>query len=266
MTRIKSKLVPVLVSSVITFCACGSIENTVFDAEQSTDAKAEKTPINPHYTTESSISFGKSIDVYGFGVYIENEAVNITKGGSYSVTGQIKGLSININVSADETVVLKLDNVTLTVAGKPVIKCQNAAALNITLVRGSKNSLLEAEKESVSGYETDDPAFIFSNCPVTLSGEGDLLIRTAESSGFTEAFRGECGLNVKEAVLNIDSPGIDSIILGGDFICESGTVNIKAAQNGIRCREYILENGNVDIIANGEKIVQFIKEFDMKTD
>lgn len=252
MTRAKSKLVTVLASSAITLCACGNIENAGV-SNNNTAPEAEKTQKNTsYYSAESSISLGINIIISGNGVHIENNVINITKGGTFSVTGQISGLSFYIKAPPDENVTLKLDNVMLTDNKKPVINCEKAQSLNISLANGSRNSFIEAENEDL----TTEFAFIYANCPVEINGSGTLEIKTAKVSRFTEAFKGENGLTIKEAALYMDTPNIDSIKLNGEFICEDGSVNIISGKNGIKCSRYAAESGNVVINAEGEKIIR----------
>ena len=95
--------------------------------------------------------------------------LTIVHAGNYKLTGKMNGGNIVIRVCEDEVVHLILDDVEIKSFEGPAIYVENAAKAVITAKEGTENVLSDN-----SMYERELEACIFSNCDLTLNGNGML--------------------------------------------------------------------------------------------
>lgn len=176
--------------------------------------------------------------ISGSGAVYENGRVNITAEGVYVLSGTLNG---QVYVNVDKQVRLVLNGVNIT--------CDNSAAIAmfgkkkkvITVADGTTNTLKDGATYSAdgNGYYDDsldeegeinnEPnAALFSKKSLTINGGGTLCVEGNYSYG----------INCKDALY----------LLGG-------TLNVTAADNGIKGKDNVIAGGaNVSVTAGGDGI------------
>ena len=202
-----------------------STSNTA--AEQTLDAQT-------HYTNEDltwDSSGEKTIDLANptatDGVSVENGTITITSGGTYRLTGEYSG-QVKIEAAKTDTVRLVLDNAKITNSTGAAINVVSAAEAIIYTAAGTTNTVADEANYAATGDDDPDAA-IYSTANLTLTGEGSLSVEGA----YEEGIHTTGGLVIASGTLEVNAANTG--IKGKDYVdITGGIVNVTAAQDGIR--------------------------------
>lgn len=202
-----------------------STSNTA--AEQTLDAQT-------HYTNEDltwDSSDEKTIDMANptatDGVSVENGTITITSGGTYRLTGEYSGQA-KIEAAKTDTVRLVLDNAKITNSTGAAINVVSAAEAIIYTAAGTTNTVADEANYTATG-DNDPDAAIYSTANLTLTGEGSLSVKGA----YEEGIHTTGGLVIASGTLEVNAANTG--IKGKDYVdITGGIVNVTAAQDGIK--------------------------------
>ena len=202
-----------------------STSNTA--AEQTVDAQT-------HYTNEDltwDSSDEKTIDLANptatDGVSVENGTITITSGGTYRLTGEYSG-QVKIEAGKSDTVRLVLDNAKITNSTGAAINVVSAAEAIIYTAAGTTNTVADEANYTATGDDDPDAA-IYSTANLTLTGEGSLSVEGA----YEEGIHTTGGLVIASGTLEVNAANTG--IKGKDYVdITGGIVNVTAAQDGIK--------------------------------
>ena len=202
-----------------------STSNTA--AEQTLDAQT-------HYTNEGltwDSSDEKTIDLANptatDGVSVENGTITITSGGTYRITGEYSG-QVKIEAAKADTVRLVLDNAKITNSTGAAINVVSAAEAIIYTAAGTTNTVADEANYTATGDDDPDAA-IYSTANLTLTGEGSLSVEGA----YEEGIHTTGGLVIASGTLEVNAANTG--IKGKDYVdITGGIVNVTAAQDGIK--------------------------------
>ena len=154
------------------------------------------------------------------------ESLNITKSGTYHLTGTLADGVVSINVDNEEGVVrLILDNATIKNSTGPAIACYSGDDLVVELIG---ENIVEDATEYAADYNEDVSGAIYSKADLTFSGDG---------------------------ILNITANYQDGIVSKDDLKFNGGTYNIKSADDGIRGKDSVyIVAGTFNIDATSDAI------------
>ena len=172
---------------------------------------------------------------------------NITKGGTYSISGESKG---TIYIDTKDSVTLVLDGAALTSDRGPAIYVADAGSITINTVSDSTIT--------VSGTDsTGEDAAIFSKDDITLTGSGTLTVKSRDGDGI----HANDSLTIESATIDIEAAA-DGIDVNDYFTYTSSNVTIDAGSDGIDSgdEDSITSAEDVLITLNGGKLV--IKSID----
>ena len=202
-----------------------STSNTA--AEQTLDAQT-------HYTNEDltwDSSDEKAIDLANptatDGVSVENGTITITSGGTYRLSGEYNG-QVKIEAGKSDTVRLVLDNAKITNSTGAAINVVSAAEAIIYTAAGTTNTVADEANYAATGDDDPDAA-IYSTANLTLTGEGSLSVKGA----YEEGIHTTGGLVIASGTLEVNAANTG--IKGKDYVdITGGIVNVTAAQDGIK--------------------------------
>ena len=202
-----------------------STSNTA--AEQTLDAQT-------HYTNEDltwDSSGEKTIDLASptatDGVRVENGTITITSGGTYRITGEYSG-QVKIEAAKADTVRLVLDNAKITNSTGAAINVVSAAEAIIYTAAGTTNTVADEANYTATG-DNDPDAAIYSTANLTLTGEGSLSVK----GSYEEGIHTTGGLVIASGTLEVNAANTG--IKGKDYVdITGGIVNVTAAQDGIK--------------------------------
>ena len=199
------------------------------------------------------------------------KSIQITKEGTYTLTGTIEDGLIYINT--DGNVKLILNNVTITNSKGPAIYVENAKNVEIETVSGTTNTLIDGS--SYAGYEEDVNAAIYSKDDLILSGEGTLKINANYSDAIVskddlkitsgtyiidakdDGIRGKDSLEITGGVFTINAKGDalkstnDTDSSKGFILITDGDFTIKSTNDGIQAETDLVINGGKFNITTG---------------
>ncbi len=184
-----------------------------------------------------------------------NTIVNITKGGTYQISGQSTDTQIRVN-APDEEVTLVLDDVVLSCKTAPAILIESAAdpqeagkaGVTIALADESTNIITAshvAEYIDDNGVEIDYDGAISSKVSLTLEGNGTLQV-TGDKEGIESQMHltfngGNIQVASADDPINASEDGISVITIN------DGTINCSVQNgeegDGIDSNGYIYING-----------------------
>ena len=187
-----------------------------------------------HYTNEDltwDSSGEKTIDLANptatDGVSVENGTITITSGGTYRITGEYSG-QVKIEAAKTDTVRLVLDNAKITNSTGAAINVVSAAEAIIYTAAGTTNTVADEANYAATGDDDPDAA-IYSTANLTLTGEGSLSVEGA----YEEGIHTTGGLVIASGTLEVNAANTG--IKGKDYVdITGGIVNVTAAQDGIK--------------------------------
>ena len=187
-----------------------------------------------HYTNEDltwDSSGEKTIDLANptatDGVSVENGTITITSGGTYRLSGEYSG-QVKIEAAKTDTVRLVLDNAKITNSTGAAINVVSAAEAIIYTAAGTTNTVADEANYTATGDDDPDAA-IYSTANLTLTGEGSLSVKGA----YEEGIHTTGGLVIASGTLEVNAANTG--IKGKDYVdITGGIVNVTAAQDGIK--------------------------------
>ena len=211
-----------------------AVSGTTAGTSTSNTAAGQTLDAQTHYTNEDltwDSSDEKTIDLANptatDGVSVENGTITITSGGTYRLTGEYSG-QVKIDAAKTDTVRLVLDNAKITNSTGAALNVVSAAEAIIYTAAGTTNTVADEANYTATGDDDPDAA-IYSTANLTLAGEGSLSVEGA----YEEGIHTTGGLVIASGTLEVNAANTG--IKGKDYVdITGGIVNVTAAQDGIK--------------------------------
>ena len=211
-----------------------AVSGTTAGTSTSNTAAGQTLDAQTHYTNEDltwDSSGEKTIDLANptatDGVSVENGTITITSGGTYRLTGEYSG-QVKIEAAKTDTVRLVLDNAKITNSTGAAINVVSAAEAIIYTAAGTTNTVADEANYTATGDDDPDAA-IYSTANLTLTGEGSLSVEGV----YEEGIHTTGGLVIASGTLEVNAANTG--IKGKDYVdITGGIVNVTAAQDGIK--------------------------------
>ncbi len=221
----------------------GSAKNDVSSSASKTTAATKagtdaKTDSVTDYKDAAAIVLGNTITVSGKGASVSGNTVNITAGGSYTISGTLANGMVDVNTT--EKVFIELNGVSITNASGPAICFTNAKKATITLKAGTTNTLTDA----VSDNEND--AVLFSNDTLVLEGEGTLIV----TGNNLEGIASDDDIIINGGIIKVTAPD-DGLNAHDDITINGGYVYVASLGDGIDSNGTLNINGGTVISMSG---------------
>ena len=186
-------------------------------------------------------------------IYLSN-SLEITKSGTYHLTGSLIDGEVSIKGDSEGKIRLILDNVNLHNSSGPVIVCYSADDLVIELV--GKNYLSDGNSYSAQ-YDEDITGAIYSKADLSFTGDGTLNL----TANYQDGIISKDDLKINSGTYNITSlddgiRGKDSVyVIDGNFTIDASADAIKSTNETDQGKGFImLENGNYNLTAGSKGI------------
>ena len=211
-----------------------AVSGTTAGTSTSNTAAGQTLDAQTHYTNEDltwDSSDEKTIDLANptatDGVSVENGTITITSGGTYRLTGEYSG-QVKIEAAKTDTVRLVLDNAKITNSTGAALNVVSAAEAIIYTAAGTTNTVADEANYTATGDDDPDAA-IYSTANLTLAGEGSLSVK----GSYEEGIHTTGGLVIASGTLEVNAANTG--IKGKDYVdITGGIVNVTAAQDGIK--------------------------------
>ena len=259
----KKKGISILIALTLclTATACSSNTSTNNSNEVNESSKIDIKSLDNETVGEANtiIKLGSDMSVEGEGASINNNNINITKAGTYSISGDMEDGQIVVNASSEDKVYIILNGVNITSKSSASLYVKSAKKCVIALEKGTENTFTDGESYVLDDEANNEPnAAIFSKDDLTIIGEGKLIVNGNYNNGI--ASKDDLKIQSGEIVVNAKNNGIK----GKDCInISSGNLTIKADGDGLKAdnttdatKGYIyIENGTINI-TSGEDGIQ----------
>jgi len=158
-------------------------------------------------------------------VKVDSGTVTISGGGTYVISGELSNGRIVVNAPKAD-VRLVLSGASITSSDGPAIDIQDAGNAIVVLAKDSKNTLTDGASYA-SGQEAT--AALFSSDTLTVTGTGQLDVTGSYKDGISSK--------------------------NGLIITGSTTIKVKAADDGLRGKDYlVVESGTLTVEAGGDAL------------
>ena len=218
----------------------------------STNVKSgEKLDVDTHYS-EQDLSWDASsetaIDLSNptatDGVTVEDGTLTITKAGTYKLSGEYQG-QIKVETADSDAVRLVLDNANITNPSGAALNVVNADEVILYSASGTTNTISDGADYTATG-EDDPDAVVYSKADLTIAGEGTLKVNGNHEDGIHTSD----GLVIASGTLEVNAANTG--IKGKDYVdILGGTINVTAQQDGIKSTNDTDEGQGWTRLSNG---------------
>lgn len=218
----------------------------------STNVKSgEKLDVDTHYSeqdlswdTSSETAIDLSNPTATDGVTVEDGTLTITKAGTYKLSGEYQG-QIKVETADSDAVRLVLDNANITNSSGAALNVVNANEVILYSASGTTNTISDGADYTATG-EDDPDAVVYSKADLTIAGEGTLKVNGNHEDGIHTSD----GLVIASGTLEVNAANTG--IKGKDYVdILGGTINVTAQQDGIKSTNDTDEGQGWTRLSNG---------------
>lgn len=198
---------------------------------------------------------GDSIETSAKGVSFSESILTIKNEGIYVLSGNFNG-QIVINNTDKKKIQLVLDGVNITTDKACGIYVKNADKVFVTAKKGTQNTIVTSGDSYADG-DTNVDGSIFSDCDLTLNGQGSLTINSSTCHGIvTKDDLKICGSTIEITATGHGLKANDSIrVSDGTITVNSGKDGLHAENSDDSTKGFVyIENGKLNLSAKGDGI------------
>lgn len=240
-------------SSVGTTATISSATDTDASSSSfSTNVKSgEKLDVDTHYSeqdlswdTSSETAIDLSNPTATDGVTVEDGTLTITKAGTYKLSGEYQG-QIKVETADSDAVRLVLDNANITNSSGAALNVVNADEVILYSASGTTNTISDGADYTATG-EDDPDAVVYSKVDLTIAGEGTLKVNGNHEDGIHTSD----SLVIASGTLEVNAANTG--IKGKDYVdILGGTINVTAQQDGVKSTNDTDEGQGWTRLSNG---------------
>ncbi|MBQ7835710.1 MAG: carbohydrate-binding domain-containing protein [Clostridia bacterium] len=248
------KCIRILAAMLCTFLLCSCAQSSpgekinIGEISKETDAEETVSTVNVVFSANSAIMDGD-------GASFSDSVFTVTKGGSYSLSGELNGCIV-VDVPKKEKVELILCGLTVESNTTSAVYVKSVDKITFYLEKDTVNTLTDGDS-----YCIDDSAVpsacIYSADDVEICGEGQLLVYAKCRNGIQT----KNDLRIKGGNITVTAP--KNALKGKDnVVITAGNVKITGAKDGIKSDNeaesgrgnVTITGGNVDIYCQDDGI------------
>ena len=174
----------------------------------------------------------------------EDGTLTITKAGTYKLSGEYQG-QIKVETADSDAVRLVLDNANITNSSGAALNVVNADEVILYSASGTTNTISDGADYTATG-EDDPDAVVYSKADLTIAGEGTLKVNGNHEDGIHTSD----GLVIASGTLEVNAANTG--IKGKDYVdILGGTINVTAQQDGIKSTNDTDEGQGWTRLSNG---------------
>jgi hypothetical protein len=268
------------VATVFVMVGCAPLtemSSTIAASSQASQkATREVAAASSDYADATTIALGDTIVVNGSGASVSGNAVSITAGGAYRLSGILRDGQIVVN-AAKQAVELILNGVDIACSTSAPIYVLEAKKTTIILADGTENRIADGESYVIKDTEANEPnAAIFSKSDLTIMGNGSLSVEANYDHGINskdeleiaggtitvhavaDGIRGRDNIVITDGIVTVNA-GADGLQSSNDkdpergFVTiEGGTIAITAGQDGIQAQTKVtIRGGDITLSTGG---------------
>ena len=240
------------VGTTATTSSATATDTAASSSSFSTNVKSgEKLDVDTHYSgqdlswdTSSETAIDLSNPTATDGVTVEDGTLTITKAGTYKLSGEYQG-QIKVETADSDAVRLVLNNANITNSSGAALNVVNADEVILYSASGTTNTIGDGADYTATG-EDDPDAVVYSKADLTIAGEGTLKVNGNHEDGIHTSD----GLVIASGTLEVNAANTG--IKGKDYVdILGGTINVTAQQDGIKSTNDTDEGQGWTRLSNG---------------
>ena len=240
------------VGTTATTSSATATDTAASSSSFSTNVKSgEKLDVDTHYSeqdlswdTSSETAIDLSNPTATDGVTVEDGTLTITKAGTYKLSGEYQG-QIKVETADSDAVRLVLDNANITNSSGAALNVVNADEVILYSASGTTNTISDGADYTATG-EDDPDAVVYSKADMAIAGEGTLKVNGNHEDGIHTSD----GLVIASGTLEVNAANTG--IKGKDYVdILGGTINVTAQQDGIKSTNDTDEGKGWTRLSNG---------------
>ena len=240
------------VGTTATTSSATATDTAASSSSFSTNVKSgEKLDVDTHYSeqdlswdTSSETAIDLSNPTATDGVTVEDGTLTITKAGTYKLSGEYQG-QIKVETADSDAVRLVLDNANITNSSGAALNVVNADEVILYSASGTTNTISDGADYTATG-EDDPDAVVYSKADLTIAGEGTLKVNGNHEDGIHTSD----GLVIASGTLEVNAANTG--IKGKDYVdILGGTITVTAQQDGIKSTNDTDEGQGWTRLSNG---------------
>ena len=240
------------VGTTATTSSATATDTAASSSSFSTNVKSgEKLDVDTHYSeqdlswdTSSETAIDLSNPTATDGVTVEDGTLTITKAGTYKLSGEYQG-QIKVETADSDAVRLVLDNANITNSSGAALNVVNADEVILYSASGTTNTISDGADYAATG-EDDPDAVVYSKADMTIAGEGTLKVNGNHEDGIHTSD----GLVIASGTLEVNAANTG--IKGKDYVdILGGTITVTAQQDGIKSTNDTDEGQGWTRLSNG---------------
>ena len=240
------------VGTTATTSSATATDTAASSSSFSTNVKSgEKLDVDTHYSeqdlswdTSSETAIDLSNPTATDGVTVEDGTLTITKAGTYKLSGEYQG-QIKVETADSDAVRLVLDNANITNSSGAALNVVDADEVILYSASGTTNTISDGAEYTATG-EDDPDAVVYSKADLTIAGEGTLKVNGNHEDGIHTSD----GLVIASGTLEVNAANTG--IKGKDYVdILGGTINVTAQQDGIKSTNDTDEGQGWTRLSNG---------------
>jgi hypothetical protein len=188
---------------------------------------------------------GNTAEISRNGASLDNNILTITKGGSYTLSGEFNG-GIVVDTPKTEKVELILNSVSVDNPDGSAIYVASTDKVTLVLAEGTDNVFSDGETYALED-SAEPNACIYSADDMTIKGSGSLFVYAKCKNGIQT----KNDLRIKDGQITVTAPnnalkGKDSVEISG------GVINVTGADDGIKSDNEKEEGRGIVTITGGD--------------
>ena len=240
------------VGTTATTSSATATDTAASSSSFSTNVKSgEKLDVDTHYSeqdlswdTSSETAIDLSNPTATDGVTVEDGTLTITKAGTYKLSGEYQG-QIKVETADSDAVRLVLDNANITNSSGAALNVVNAEEVILYSASGTTNTISDGADYTATG-EDDPDAVVYSKVDLTIAGEGTLKVNGNHEDGIHTSD----SLVIASGTLEVNAANTG--IKGKDYVdILGGTINVTAQQDGVKSTNDTDEGQGWTRLSNG---------------
>jgi len=184
-------------------------------------------------------------------VSVTGRVVTLSAPGTYRLSGELRGGRVVVASAEPGPVTLVLDGVSVYAATGPALVVERADEVVLRSAGGSFNNLFDG----LERLDGEPGAALFSAAPLTIEGEGHLLVMARLKHGVAS----EGDLSVTGGVLTVNAAddgvrGENLTVHGGDLLVFAANDALKSTGEAEGSGVVALNGGTLDLVATGDGV------------
>ncbi len=224
-------------------------ESTPSDENPGNDTATPGTEENPIRLTFNGMTCDQSVDGT-LSVSEDKRAFVISKGGFYTLSGDLSDGQIMIAVPKTEEITLTFKNFSASSSTSAPIYIDSCDKATIILAPGTVNTLSDATTYQFADPTEDKPnACIYSADDLTIKGDGTLNI----TANYNNGIGCKNDLRIKNGTITISAP--NNILKGNDSVTiEGGNITLSGGEDAIKSDATDRTDKGFVLIEGGAKV------------